>query len=127
MVVFGLRVHVSRMEIPVVVTPLPDNTYDPVTRKEWHEAFDSCKRLETAHSWGLFADQEQLFTEDLMFQTSCIVAARTLGYALVYSLSDQGRDIVAHEVNSCNNDPEMLAALAHVFIFGLIRVCGYLG
>ncbi|KAJ7196767.1 hypothetical protein GGX14DRAFT_375800 [Mycena pura] len=58
-----------------------------------------------------------------MFKHPPEVAGRTLGYALIFAPSDAGRDCVAREVNACNGDIERLAALAHLYIFGLVRVC----
>ncbi|KAJ6601114.1 hypothetical protein DFH09DRAFT_1243050 [Mycena vulgaris] len=58
-----------------------------------------------------------------MVKTPAEVAARTLGYALIYAPTVAGRRCVAREINSCDGDPETLAGLAHLYIFGLIRVC----
>ncbi|KAJ7343252.1 hypothetical protein DFH08DRAFT_915163 [Mycena albidolilacea] len=57
-----------------------------------------------------------------MFHNPPEVAGRTLGYALCFAPSDSGRDCVAREVNACDGDIESLAGLAHLYIFGLIRV-----
>ncbi|KAJ7470296.1 hypothetical protein FB451DRAFT_1559626 [Mycena latifolia] len=57
-----------------------------------------------------------------MLKTPAEVAARTLGYALIYPPTVDGRRCVAREINACHGDPETLAGLAHLYIFGLIRV-----
>ncbi|KAJ7749233.1 hypothetical protein B0H14DRAFT_2983035 [Mycena olivaceomarginata] len=57
-----------------------------------------------------------------MLKTSVEVAARTLGFALIYSLTVEGRRCLAREINSTDRDAEILAGLAHLYIFGFIRV-----
>jgi len=78
-------------------------------------------------SWGAFVEDLDArighpSLEAFMFKHPPEVAGRTLGYALVFAPSDAGRDCVAREVNACNGDIERLAALAHLYIFGLVRV-----
>ena len=58
-----------------------------------------------------------------MLHTSPQVAGRTLRYALNFAHSDAGRACVAREVQTCEDDPEILAGLAHLYIYGLIRIC----
>ncbi|KAI1784654.1 hypothetical protein LXA43DRAFT_1121590 [Ganoderma leucocontextum] len=111
-------------------TPLPPNPYSPITHPGWHTAFDSCVTLERAASWADLEPSHQLAeaspdVDVVMLQTSPEVAGRTLGYALVHAPNDGvrvGRDCVAREINGCEGDPEILAGLAHVYIFGLIRI-----
>lgn len=50
------------------------------------------------------------------------MAARTLGFALIYSLTVEGRRCLAREINSTDRDAEILVGLAHLYIFGFIRV-----
>ncbi|KAJ6546977.1 hypothetical protein B0H19DRAFT_1211699 [Mycena capillaripes] len=57
-----------------------------------------------------------------MLSTPAEVAARTLGYALIYSPTAEGRRCVARAINSCQQNIETLAGLAHLYIFGLIRI-----
>lgn len=48
------------------------------------------------------------------------------GYPLLYSPSDHGRNTLAAEILKCNdskNGHELLGGLAHVYVYGLIRVC----
>jgi hypothetical protein len=51
--------------------------------------------------------------------------ARCLGYLILElsRISDEARDIVAHEVVACVADFEMMAELAQVYIDHLIRLC----
>lgn len=101
------------------LTPLPANHFNVATNQDWHRAFNSCRRLEAADRWATFSHD----LEEIMLHTNPQVAARTLGYALVFAPSDVGRDCVAREVNACHDDPEILAGLAHLYMYGLIRIC----
>ena len=104
--------------------PLPDNPYNPLTQPDWHDAFVSCKRLEAASAWATFLpDLEKADPEAIMLNTSPVVAGRTLGYALILAPNDVGRDCVAREIRACDDDPEIIAGLAHLYIYSLIRVC----
>ena len=112
------------MATKLLPTPLPDNPYEPHTQQDWHDAFTTCKRLEAADNWGVFfREPDEALSEDIMFRTSPLVAGRTLGYALIYAPSDVSRDCVARDIRACDGDAEILAGLAHLYIFGLIRLC----
>ena len=105
-------------------TPLPNNPYDLANQQDWYRAFDACKWLEAADNWGKFLpDLAKTHSEVIMLQTNPQVAGRTLGYALILAPSDVGRDAVARAVNDCNGNAEILAGLAHLYIYGLIRIC----
>lgn len=113
------------MDPPVKPTPLPENPFHPYTQTPCHEAFDSCKRLEQSGSWD-FLDDPRPDNEPLelvMLATTPIAAARTLGYALIHAPTVEGRENLAGEVISCQDNQECLAGLAHLYIFGLIRIC----
>ncbi|KAI0261957.1 hypothetical protein BC834DRAFT_893435 [Gloeopeniophorella convolvens] len=104
-------------------TPLPINAYDPNTNPARHAAFESCILLEHLESWETSPDElAKSSSEVVMFKISPRVAARTLGYALLHAPTDHGRDCVAREIAACDDDPEILAGLAHLYIFGLIRI-----
>ncbi|TBU29127.1 hypothetical protein BD311DRAFT_757020 [Dichomitus squalens] len=76
-------------------------------------------RIEAADIWERFLHHlEKAQLEETVFRTSPRVAARVLGYALIHAPSDVGRDCVAREVHDCHNDPEVLAGLAHFYIYG---------
>lgn len=102
----------------MTAAPLPGNLYNADTQEEWHKAFESCKRLEQNDTWV-----QQPGLNDSNRRSNCVVAARTLGYALRFALSDEGRDYVARSVNSCYDDTNALVELAHLFITGMVRVC----
>ncbi|KAI0354001.1 hypothetical protein OH77DRAFT_571295 [Trametes cingulata] len=52
---------------------------------------------------------------------SPIVAARVLGYALLYAPHDAGRDALVRDILACDGDLD-LGVLAHLYLFGLIRL-----
>lgn len=69
-----------------------------------------------------------LKSEDLLlgfillgFTAAC--ASRVLGFALLYSPSVGGSEALAAEILGCNRDHDLLAGLAHIYVYGLIRVC----
>ena len=106
-------------------TALPPNPYSPLTHPNWHAAYACCVPLEQAR---ILADTMFLLVPAAppqadMVQTSGQVAGRTLGYALIHAPNEVARDCVAREINGCEDDEELLAGLAHVFIFGFIRIC----
>ncbi|PIL26862.1 hypothetical protein GSI_11042 [Ganoderma sinense ZZ0214-1] len=112
-------------------TPLPPNPYSPTTHPAWHAAFNACLPLaECAGTWadlspGLAAaaDTSGAAVDTMLaLQTSPEVAGRTLGHALLRAPHDVARDCVAREITGCEGDAELLAGLAHVFIFGLARI-----
>ncbi|KAJ7271350.1 hypothetical protein B0H12DRAFT_1229005 [Mycena haematopus] len=107
------------------LSALPPNAFAASTPA--YNAYNSCVDLEAMSSWGAFV--KDLDTrignpslEVFMFDNSPRVAGRTLGYALCFAPNDIGRDCVAREVNACHGDIERLAGLAHLYIYGLIRV-----
>ena len=55
------------------------------------------------------------------FTPAC--AGRVLGFALLYSPSDRGREALTAEILRCGDDHGLLAGLAHLYVYGLIRVC----
>ena len=112
------------MAVQLLPTPLPDDAYQLNTQQDWRDAFATCKRLEAADNWGVFfPEPDEALSEDIMFRTSPRVAGRTLGYALIYAPSDVSRDCVAREICACDGDAEILAGLAHLYIFSLIHLC----
>ena len=112
------------MSTTLVPTPLPPNPYSPLTHPKFHTAFNACIPLERASTWAdLGLSPHLLEPVHVMLQTSPQVAGRTLGYALLHAPNDTARDRVAREIIRCEGDAELLAGLAHVCIFGLIRIC----
>ncbi|KAI1797746.1 hypothetical protein LXA43DRAFT_263514 [Ganoderma leucocontextum] len=91
-------------------TPLPTNSYDPVTQPDWYRAFISCACFEgaTGCQWqGFFDELVRPMSGYIMFDTSPQVAGRTLGYALIYVPTIVGRDRLAHDLITCDDDPVM--------------------
>ncbi|KAI0261955.1 hypothetical protein BC834DRAFT_1043708 [Gloeopeniophorella convolvens] len=76
-------------------TPLPLNSYDPTTNKACRIALDSCILLERMDHWEVSLGQSHLMSSP---------------------------DCVAREITARNDDPEILAGLAHLYIFGFIRI-----
>ena len=106
--------------------------------------FQVCKTLESKEQWALFhvygalgsGEQWVLSESDLahmpdpkvliLLDLTLTCAAQVLGYPLLYSPSDHGRNTLAAEILKCNdskNGHELLGGLAHVYVYGLIRVC----
>jgi len=76
--------------------PLPMNTY---ILQPWQDAYAKC----------LHYEQVGNTTSD----ATALVRARIVGYSMLETTSDAGRDFLAREINSCGNDDEFehLAAL----------------
>lgn len=54
------------------------------------------------------------------------LAARVLGYALLFAPCDSGRNRLTDEILDCNDGDDLaLENLADLYIYGLIRVCAY--
>jgi hypothetical protein len=86
---------------------LPPNPFTLGTAP--YGAYEHCVRLE--QELGCIAD----FIPTM--------AARVLGHALRLAPSDVGCDALAQEIIDCQGDPELLAGLAHLYVYGMIRVC----
>ena len=105
-------------------------------------AFQVCKVLESKEQWVLFqvyeapepteqlvlseSDLAHTRSESILLELTPACAARVLGFALLYSPSERGRDTLAAEILECNdskNNHELLGGLAHLYVYGLIRVC----
>ncbi|TFY78403.1 hypothetical protein EWM64_g5610 [Hericium alpestre] len=87
-------------------------------------AYDTCLWLESFSAWGTFAtDIEHERSHAIMVETDFpTVAARVLGYGLRFAHSQAGPSALIQEINECNRDLELLAGLAHLYVFGLIQV-----
>ena len=53
------------------------------------------------------------------------VTARVLGHALLLAPSEQGRAALTRDVLGCEGDPELLAGVAHLYVYGLMCVCAF--
>ena len=122
--------------------PLPSCPENfPVGGDLW-KAFEVCKTLESKEQWLLFqvygaleseaklvlsdSDLSHTRSESILFELTPACAARVLGFSLLYSPSYHGRNNLAAEILKCNdseNDHELLGGLAHLYVYGLIRVC----
>ena len=88
--------------------PLPNNPYNLKTHPHLHEAFSQCLEMSTAGN------------DETRHMLACC-----LGYLIIEfsRISDEARDIVAHEVVACKANFEMMAELANIYIDHLIRLC----
>ena len=108
-------------------TPLPPCPEHFPEESDLRRAFEVCKSLELEERWILpESDLAHTRSESILLDLTPTCAARVLGFALLYSPSDNGRDTLAAEILECNdseNDHELLSGLAHLYVYGLIRVC----
>lgn len=90
------------------------------------KAFQVCKSLESREKWLLFhTELAYLRLEKILLGFTPACASRVLGFALMYSPSGGGREALATEILGCNDNHELLAGLAHLYVYGLIRVCTF--
>jgi len=80
-------------------------------------AFQVCKNFESKGQSLVFRP------DDILLDFTPVCASRVLGFALLCSSSDRGRDNLATEILNCNDDHVLLTELAHLYVYGLIRVC----
>ena len=99
--------------------PLPNNPYSDDSMLQ--KAYERCLYVQGLTDWGVLVGP----TETVMLKTSPQVAGRTLGYALIKAPTEEARTCVAREVVSCGRDLEAIAGLAHLYIYGFIRICEY--
>ncbi|KAJ7067814.1 hypothetical protein C8F01DRAFT_577054 [Mycena amicta] len=103
----------------LTVTPLP--THPDFQDPHIAHAYARCLDLQPQETWRTLAVDLQAPAE-YMAKLSPPVVARTLGYALIYAPTTKGRRCVAREINAANADEEILAGLAYLYIYALIRV-----
>ncbi len=99
---------------------LPPNDYPT------HTAYDHCLWLEHFASWDVLVDElqpEQPVDEELTTDMSPAIAARVLGYAMRFAPNDIARDALIQDILVCEQHPGLLAGLAHLYLYGLCRVC----
>lgn len=92
-------------------TCLPENTYPQGSSS--HQAYQRCLQLEY--------DQPGPF-EGVPESMPPLIAARVLGYGLLYAPNDTGRAALVRDILTCQDQSE-LDVLAYLYVFGLIRVC----
>jgi len=109
---------------PGPLPPYPENI--PEGSDLWR-AFQVCKTLESKERWVLSeSDLAHTRSEGIPLDLTPTCAARVLGFALLYSPSDHGRDTLAAEILGCGdseNEHELLSELAHLYVYGFIRLC----
>ncbi|TFY75682.1 hypothetical protein EWM64_g8331 [Hericium alpestre] len=122
-------VHVRRtlnlnVSTTMMIRPQSLPAYDlEATDLSLRMAYDTCLWLESPSARGTFStDIELERSHAIMAEISPIVAARVLGYCLRFAHSQAGRAALTREINECDRDLELLAGLAHLYVFGLIRV-----
>ena len=107
--------------------PLPPCPEVFPTGGDLWRAFQVCKTLESKEKWiSSGSDLAHTRSEGIPLDLTPTCAARVLGFALLYSPSDHGRDALAAEILECSdseNDHELLSELAHIYVYGLIRLC----
>ena len=81
-------------------------------------AFQVCKTLEPKEQWVLSeSDLAHTRSKGILLDLTPICTARVLGFALLHSPSDHGRDTLAAEILKCDdskNSHELLGGLAHL-------------
>ncbi|KAJ3563705.1 hypothetical protein NP233_g8768 [Leucocoprinus birnbaumii] len=101
--------------------PLPPNPYECDTLL--FNAYEQCLSLERRESWSLFlAELDKQYSHGILQGMSPRTAGRVLGYALRLAPSVAGRDALEREINICGGDFELLGGLAHLYVYGLIRI-----
>jgi hypothetical protein len=89
-------------------------------------AYNHCLGLSTCQSWKVFDhDLEKTYSEGIMSRMVPADVAAVLGHSLCFAPCETGRDALACNINACEGKAELLAGLAHLYIFGLIHVCGF--
>jgi len=104
--------------------PLPANDYPDGSNIR--TAYDACLLLEQSESWNIFTtDLQKDYSESILKGMIPRVAARVLGYGLRFAPSETGRGALVRDIDGCDRDPELLGGLAHLYVYGLIRVCTF--
>ncbi|KAI0086880.1 hypothetical protein BDY19DRAFT_957076 [Irpex rosettiformis] len=96
---------------------LPPNDYDD---NETHTAYDHCLWLEKFDSWNTFVDET--VSEEVRMDMPPAIAARVLGYAIRVAPNDSGRNALVSDILACGKSPELLAGVAHFYVYGLCRI-----
>jgi len=118
---FHTKMPLANKPDPKSLPPCPES-FSP--ESDLRKAFQVCKILESKERWTLFHDDPaHNESEEILLDIPPVCAGRVLGFALLYSPSDDGRDNLAAEILGCNGDDELLGGLAHLYVYGFIRVC----
>ena len=100
---------------PSTAQPLPSNPYP--AENSSHTAYERCLKLERC------SDRHTPVEESIMEDMPPIVAARVLGHGLLLAPNDVGHNALVQDILACAHEQRMLAALAHLYVHGLIRAC----
>ncbi|KAF9445667.1 hypothetical protein P691DRAFT_762302 [Macrolepiota fuliginosa MF-IS2] len=92
---------------------LPGNPFIPTSNE--FSAYEKCLLIEQCFDWGIDSFE-------YVFQTPPRVVGRVLGFGLLHAPTETGQQHLVAEINDCAYSMELMAALAHVYIHGLIRV-----
>ncbi|RPD53564.1 hypothetical protein L226DRAFT_613841 [Lentinus tigrinus ALCF2SS1-7] len=98
---------------------LPENPY--LAQDEIHTAYAHCLGLESLPGWN-FSGGLQDASFNVLQDMAPTVSARVLGHGLRLAPDDAARNVLARDILACQEDQELLAGLAHLYVFGLIRV-----
>ncbi|KAI0712653.1 hypothetical protein C8Q76DRAFT_491403 [Earliella scabrosa] len=99
--------------------PLPSNPYS--TPGDSCTAYEHCLQLERCAGWDSFQVVEDPF-EEIMADMPPVVAARVLGHGLHFAPNGDGRNALVRDILACEQKQPWLATLAHLYVYGLIRV-----
>ncbi|KAF8310344.1 uncharacterized protein EI90DRAFT_3006951 [Cantharellus anzutake] len=122
----------------------PEQLRPELSDEQW-KAYSRCLSLEKLGGWGIHVPElQEAYSEDIMAQFTACKVARILGYCLLAAPSKQGCDALTREILGCAGkaqklecadkeeaemlepvgqvEAEMLAGLAHLYIYGLTRV-----
>jgi hypothetical protein len=92
--------------------PCPESF--PAGSDAW-KTFQACKTLESTERWLVFhVDLAHPRPEEILLGFTPACAGRVLGFALLYSPSDGGREALTAEILGRGGDHELLAGLAHL-------------
>ncbi|KAK0455558.1 uncharacterized protein EV420DRAFT_1765589 [Desarmillaria tabescens] len=91
---------------------LPPNLFDLPSHE--HTAYESCLNLEASDLWDLSSEPAA------MYRFSPQVAARVLGYALIYHPGSSM--VMAREMSGCGDNAEFMAGLRYLYVMGVIRM-----
>ena len=96
---------------------------NPYPIGDTHAAYEHCRRLECLEYWNTPDDLRNSLSVDVMQGIAPRVAARVLGHGIILAPNDVGRDALVRDILACEEDFKLLAGLAHLYVYGLIRMC----
>lgn len=102
-------------------SPVALDQKNPFPPGDAHQAYECCLWLEGLLGWPFAKMLPTPQSAYMMQAVTSTVAARTLGYALIYAC-DAGREATARDILSCEKKEELLAGLSYLYIYGLICV-----